>query len=50
MKLIVLIVKGVMLKLCCMMILANIYALLADGVLLLKIIISNAKDSAIAAR
>jgi hypothetical protein len=35
---------------CCMMILASIYALLADGLLLLKIIISNAKDATIAAR
>jgi hypothetical protein len=33
-----------------MMILASIYALLADGPLLLKIIISNAKDATIAAR
>jgi hypothetical protein len=33
----------------CMMILASIYTLLADDLLLLKIIISNAKDTTIAA-
>jgi hypothetical protein len=37
-------------RLCYMMILASIYALLADGLLLLKIIISNAKDATIAVR
>jgi hypothetical protein len=45
---IILIAKGV--RLCCTMILASIYALLADGLLLLKIMISNAKDATIAVR
>jgi hypothetical protein len=44
-----LIAKGVMMRLCCMMILASIYALLADGLLLLKIIILNMKDVMIVA-
>jgi hypothetical protein len=50
MKLIILIAKGVMMRLYCMMILPSIYALLTDGLLLLKIIILNAKDATIAAR
>jgi hypothetical protein len=36
-------------RLCCMMILASIYGLHADGLLLLKIIILNAKDVMIVA-
>jgi hypothetical protein len=49
MNLLMLIAKGVMMRLCCMKILASVYALLADGLLLLKITILNAEDATIAA-